>query len=309
MSRNRVPFVAAALLGAAAVGWMWAKDDPKPVAAGRQADDAAIRKVSAEFARAVSAGDAKAVAAFWTETGEYRADAAAPIQGRAALEKAYADFLAKRPKVVAEAKTDAIRFLGQDTALEEGTFTVRPTDPAGPAVTRHYSTLYAREGGQWKFALVKEWAPDVAGADLTDLAWLVGTWATKQGDREATTTYEWAGDKKFLKAHFTVKDAKAGKELASGVQVIGVDPATRTIRSWLFGSDGAIGEANWSWDGEQWTIESTGTLADGGSTTARNFLRRTAADAFTWQSVLRTDNGQRLPDIAPVKVARVTASK
>src|SRR5262249_30889230 len=194
------------------------------------------------------------------ETGEYRADDAAPVQGRAALEKAYAAFLAKRPKVVAEAKIDAIRFLGMDIALEEGKFTVRPTDPPGPAVPPHYNTPYAREGGQWKFALVKEWAPDAAGAELTDLAWLVGTWATKQGDREATTTYEWAGDKKFLKAHFTVKDAKAGKELASGVQVIGVDPATRTIRSWLFGSDAAIREANWSWGGEQSTVDSVCAL-------------------------------------------------
>jgi uncharacterized protein (TIGR02246 family) len=308
MNRSRVSFVAAVLLGAAAAGWAWAKDDPKPVA-GREADDAAIRKVSAEFARAVSAGDAKAVAAFWTESGEYRADEAAPIQGRAALEKAYAGFLAKRPKVAAEAKIDAIRFLGKDIALEEGKFTVRPADGAGPAVTRHYSTLYGREGGQWKFALVKEWAPDAAGAELADLSWLVGTWTTKQGDREATSTYEWAGNKKFLKVLFAVKDAKTGKELTSGVQVIGIDPATRTIRSWLFGSDGAIGEANWSWDGEQWTVDSAGTLADGGSTTARNFLRRTAADAFTWHSVLRTDNGQRLPDIPPVKVTRVPASK
>jgi uncharacterized protein (TIGR02246 family) len=308
MNRSQVTVVVAVLVGAAAVGWTWAEDDAKPVA-GREADDAAIRKVSAEFARAISAGDAKTVAAFWTESGEYRADEAAPIQGRAALEKAYAEFLAKRPKVFAEAKIDGIRFLGKDTALEEGKFTVKPTGPASPAVTRHYTTLYAREGGQWKFALVKEWAPDAAGAELTDLAWLVGTWGTKQGDREATSTYEWAGDKKFLKVHFAVKDVKAGKELTSGVQVIGVDPATRTIRSWLFGSDGAIGEANWSWDGEQWTVDSTGSLADGGSTTARNFLRRTTADAFTWHSVLRTDNGKRLPDIAPVNVTRVAASK
>src|SRR5262249_56610419 len=99
---------------------------------GRQADDAAIRKVSAEFARAVSAGDAKAVAAFWTDTGEYRADDAAPIQGRAALEKAYADFLARRPKVVAEAKTDAIRFLGQDTAPQHRTFPLPPPHPPPP---------------------------------------------------------------------------------------------------------------------------------------------------------------------------------
>ena len=32
-------------------------------------------------------------------------------------------------------------------------------------------------------------------------------------------------------------------------------------------------------------------------------------DAFAWHSVLRSDNGQKLPDIAPVKVTRVASAR
>jgi uncharacterized protein (TIGR02246 family) len=299
---------AVALLAALAAGWLSARDQANgQPASDRKADEAAVRQAAEAFAKVFASGDAKAVAAAWTEAGEYIPDDGAPIRGRAALEKAYADFIAKRPKVATETKVESVRFLAQDTAVAEGTFTVRRTDPAGAAIASRFSALYVREGGAWKMALLKEWGDDTTDRpDLNDLAWLIGTWSTKHGDREATTTYEWAdGNKKFLKAHFTIKDTKENKVLSTGTQVIGVDPAVETIRAWVFDADGGIGESNWSWDGERWAIDSAGTLADGSHTTALNFIRRTGDDSFTWQSVKRTEDGESLPDVPPIPVTRV----
>jgi uncharacterized protein (TIGR02246 family) len=278
----------------------------EPGDAGGQ-DEQAIRRVSEAFARAFAVGDATKMGQFFTSQGEYLSDDRdEPLHGRDAIEKAYAEFVAKRPKITAEAKVENVRFLGRDTAVEEGAFTVRPADGQGPATSSRYSTLYVREDGAWKIALMKEWDEDPTGpTGLDALAWLVGTWDAGSDDRKLQTTYEWAAGKKFLVARFKI----SGEDETSGVQIIGVDPAYETIRSWLFESDGGIGEGSWSWDGERWEIESSATLADGTESTATNFLRRTGPDAFTWQSVERVEEGERQPDIGPVKVTRRAAGR
>jgi uncharacterized protein (TIGR02246 family) len=301
-----------AVMAAVTAGWLAARDkaDGQP-ANDRKADEAAVRQAAEAFAKTFASGDAKSVAAAWTEAGEYIADDGDPIHGRAALEKAYGEFIAKRPKVAAETKVDSVRFLAQDTAVAEGTFTVRRIDPDGPPVASRFSALYVREGGAWKMALLKEWGDDTTDVpQLKELDWLIGTWTAKQGDREVSTTYEWADpNKKFMKVHFTVKDTKENKTLSSGTQVIGVDPAEQAVRAWLFDADGGIGESTWSWNGDRWEIDSSGTLADGTATSALNFIHRTGPDSFTWQSVQRTEGGENLPDIAPVPVNRVKGTK
>src|SRR4051812_22125191 len=92
--------------------------------AGRAEDEKAIKDESQALARAFEKGDAKEVAGFWTSEGEYVDEDREPIHGRDALEKAYAGFLADRPELKVESRTESIRFLGTDSALEEGTFTV-----------------------------------------------------------------------------------------------------------------------------------------------------------------------------------------
>jgi uncharacterized protein (TIGR02246 family) len=273
----------------------------------RGQDEQSIRRVSEAFAGAFAAGDAAKVGQFFTPQGEYLSDDRdEPLHGRDAIEKAYAEFVAKRPKITAEAKVEKVRFLGRDTAVEEGVFTVKPVEGEGPVTSSRYSTLYVREDGAWRIALMKEWDEDPAEPPGLDaLAWLVGTWDAGSDDRRLQTTYEWAAGKKFLVARFKI----SGEGETSGVQIIGVDPAYETVRSWLFESDGGIGEASWSWDGQRWEIESSATLADGTESKAVNFVRRTGPDAFTWQSVDRVEEGERQPDIGPVKVTRRAAGR
>src|SRR5436190_24197836 len=67
-------------------------------ATDRPADREAIRAATQRFARAFEKGDAAAVAARFTETGEYANDDGPPIHGRAALANAYGELFAKRPE-------------------------------------------------------------------------------------------------------------------------------------------------------------------------------------------------------------------
>jgi uncharacterized protein (TIGR02246 family) len=268
----------------------------------RSADVAAVREATRQFARAFEKGDAQAVAAAFTESGEYLNDDAPPIHGRAALAKAYADFFAKKVDLKLESKSNKVRFVGQDTAVEEGTFTAKAKDQ--PTRTSRYSALFVRQEGKWLIAILKEWGDDsTEQAEITDIAWLIGTWESTGGDATARTSYEWAPNKKFIIARYTITP-KDGKPMI-GTQVIGVDPSTDTIRSWTFDADGGIGEATWAWDDGRWAIDSDATLSDGSDTTALNFLTKTGEDTFTWKSVKRTLEGDELPDIGPITVKRV----
>src|SRR5262245_28581417 len=58
----------------------------------RKTDEALIRKQAADFVRAFNKGDAKTLAALWTEEGEYIDDDGTTYRGRAAIEEVYADF-------------------------------------------------------------------------------------------------------------------------------------------------------------------------------------------------------------------------
>jgi uncharacterized protein (TIGR02246 family) len=273
------------------------KDPAKP--ADKRADDRdAVRQASAEFTKAIEKGDAKALAALWTEEGEYTAADGTHIRGREAIEAAYAKFFAKNPNLKLEAIPESVRFLSRDSAVEEG-YAKRVKGKAGEPTTSRYSGLYVRENGKWLLAIVREW-PD-AGLGLRDLDWLIGTWTGKTDDGEVRTTYEWTDNKAFIRMQFTggPKD-----HAESGTQVIGKDPRTGDLRSWLFEGEGGFGEAEWSWDGKRWLIKATGVTPDGDELTATNLLTPIDKDSFLWQSTDRTLDGNDLPDIPPIKVTR-----
>lgn len=308
-------YVASALLvvgsfGVQAVG----EAPPSPAAAGkasaapadaRSSERGAVRAAMDSFVKAFESRDAKALAAHWTAEGEYKNEQGVTTHGRESLEKGFAEFFAKTPEVKAEVHPESLRFLSRESAIEEGTVQVR-RGPTAPPSTARYSALFAREDGRWRIAQLSE-APAEEKSSIADLGWLVGDWKTTgAGGAEIHTNYSWAANKKFLVVHFTIKE----KDLAlAGSQVIGVDPATGGMHTWTFEADGGVGEADWTRDGDHWTLEVVGTLADGRTLTETNVLRRINDDTFTWQSVDRRLGDADLPDLAPVKVTRVKSAK
>ena len=125
----------------------------KPAAEPREAPRAfrgrvAVRKATAEFIKAVEKGDAKAVAAFWTEQGEYIGDEGTTLRGRAAIEAAYAKAFARNKNLKVEMTVESIRFPSKDTAIEEGYARSYHRNADYPTTSR-YSVLHVREGGRW----------------------------------------------------------------------------------------------------------------------------------------------------------------
>jgi uncharacterized protein (TIGR02246 family) len=271
--------------------------DPKD--SKRPEDEAAIRKAAADFIKLVEKGDAKGVAAAWTEDGEYIDDDGTTIRGRAAIEAAYAKAFAKKKKTNVEINIESIRFPSKDTAIEEGYAKMYRDGSDQPTCSR-YSVLHVREGGKWLMAVLREW-PD-EGVSLHDLDWLIGTWQSKNDDTEVRSKYEWDANKNSIRCTFTIKGP--GRNVTA-TQIIMKDPRGGDLRSWIFEDNGGFGEGEWTRDGKKWVIEASGVEADGGELTAKNILTPVDKDTFVWQSTERTLDGEDLPDILPVKVTRV----
>jgi uncharacterized protein (TIGR02246 family) len=265
----------------------------------RADDEAAIRKATADFIKAVEAGDAKSVAEFWTKDGEYISDDGTTIRGRFAIETAYAKAFAKKKNAKVEISAESIRFPSKDTAVEEGTAKSYKGD-SEQATTSRYSVLHVREDGRWLMALLREWADE--GVSLRDLEWLIGTWEAKTDGADVRTTYKWDAKKNSIHCQITIKGADRN---VSATQIILKDPRTGQFRSWLFDDDGGFGDGEWTRDGKRWVIEASGVQADGGELTARNILTPVDKDTFVWQSTERTLDDEELPNIPPVKVTRV----
>lgn len=271
----------------------------------RAADRKGVAAAMSAFVQAFKARDAKALAAQWTAEGEYENEAGVTVRGRAELEKVFAEFFANTPELEAEAQSGPVRFLSRDSAIEEGTVRVR-RGAALTTTTARYTAFFAREDGQWRLARLDESASEDK-ARVADLEWLIGEWkSVDHSGAEIQVKYSWAPNHKFIHAAFTIKE----KELAlNGNQVIGVDPETGALRTWTFEANGGIAEAHWERDGDHWVLDVVGTLPDGRTLTESNVLRRINNNTFTFQSIHRLLGEEELPDLAPVKVTRIAATK
>jgi uncharacterized protein (TIGR02246 family) len=316
MSTRRFLVLAGGILAAVLVGVLAARDgqapqaeSPKtqgpaePTAKEDKATDAAseaIRKSAREFEKAFARGDAKAIASFWTEKGEYYEDSGVELHGRAAIEKAYTELFKLKPAGKLEMEILSIHFPSPDTAIEDGILRLQYPGAELPTSTR-YSALHVRLGDGWKVAIAREWG---ANEDkLDELRWLIGKWSAKTKAREIQSSFEWDENKTYIRNTFRVKEGD--KVISAGTQMIGTDPKTGQIRSWTFEVDGGNGQCLWVRDGNRWLLDSVGELPDGTDTAAVNVLTRLNDDAFVWRSIDRALGSTDLPDTDPVKLTRV----
>jgi uncharacterized protein (TIGR02246 family) len=274
-------------------------DDEKP---DRPADQAALRDRTREFLKSLANGDAREVAGFWTTTGEYARGSDLTIRGRANIEKAYVEHLKKKQPGTVTVEGESIRFLSDDTAVQEGVFVVKRSNPA-ETTRSQFSALFVRSGGNWYFGLLRE-SPEATS--LQELGWLVGSWSYSSDHAETRMAVEWTEGKKYLLCRTT---RKQDDQTTTATQILAVHPATGAIRSWTFESDGSLGEAVWSRTDTGWTAKVTSVDADGDKVTATTTLAPIDENTFTFQSTDRTVDGEKAADIGPITVTRGAAGK
>ncbi|MBX3412008.1 MAG: SgcJ/EcaC family oxidoreductase [Pirellulales bacterium] len=269
-----------------------------PVSSLPEAADQAVRATATAFADAFNRGDAKAVAALWTLEGDFIDESGNVTSGQQALEKKYAEFFAAHPGAKMTITIDALRALGPDTIVEDGHATVTFA-PDGSTTGSRYTAIHVRRDNKWLMASVRDLpaTPSTLSETRADLEFLVGKWTAEHEGTHVDIDCHWIAGKAYLEANYHIH--KGDHTVSTSTQIIGADPVTGRIMSWMFDSNGGRAEGIWSAGPGGWAIEFFGVTAEGTYTTATNYLTK-VEDALVWKSLNRTAAGQPLPDINEV---------
>jgi uncharacterized protein (TIGR02246 family) len=278
--------------------------------ASGKSNEAAIRATADAFANAFDQGNAKAVAALWTEIGTLVDDSGRTFKGRKTIENEYAEFFREHPGVRIQIAVQSIDFPVPNVAIEEGL--ARAIDKvASSAAMSRYTAVHILQDGKWLMTSVRESNLVAPSGDsgLQTLAWMVGKWEAKSTDATLQTQVRWSDNRRFLHRDYSVR--KGGAVASSGTQIIGWDPQARRIRSWSFDSSGGYGSGLWNSTPDGWRIETIGTLADGTPCSSQDFLIRVAGEdgVWGWRSTDRKVGQAILPDTNEVVLDRTSEPK
>jgi uncharacterized protein (TIGR02246 family) len=268
------------------------------------ADRAAITKSAKDFADAFNKGDAKAIAAMYTENGEAHDADGRRMVGRGAIEKAYADQFAAKQGHVIEVLPKSIRFPAKDMAVEEGLLRLS-RGPASLPESSAYTATHVRENGAWKVALSTE--SGVGQDRLEDLEWLLGDWTTQAPSGVIVFSFTRDARKPAIVGKFT--RTPQGQAPIGGTIRIAVDPATGRIRSSGSEDNGSYSHASWTCDGKSWILDVHGFTALGAPASERILLQRVAADAITWRAVDRVMGSAAFADTLPLRLSRTAPAQ
>ena len=277
---------------------VWAEDDRQA------ADEAAIRKAVESYVAAFNQGDAKALAAMWSPEAVYTNPLSGEqVVGREAIEKQFAAIFADAKGAKLEAKTDSIQFISPSVAVEHGTAKVITAEQT-PEETE-YTAIYVKRDAQWLLDRVTEEEVVITPShyeQLKDLEWMIGSWVDQDDEATVVTQCNWTRNNNFLVRAFTVQ-IRDRIDMA-GMQIIGWDPATKQIRSWVFDSDGGFGQGTWKKKDNRWYIQQSGVLPDGRKSSSVNIITYVDDNTCTLQSVNRTVDDELLPNIEEVTITK-----
>jgi uncharacterized protein (TIGR02246 family) len=268
------------------------------------ADQAAIRKAVESYVAAFNQGDAKALAAMWSPEAVYTNPLSGEqVVGREAIEAQFAAIFAEAKGAKLEAKTDSIQFVSPGVAVEHGTAKVIRPDQAPEE--SDYTAVYVKRDAQWLLDHVTEEDVLVVPShheQLKELEWLIGRWVDQDENATVVTECNWTRNNNFIARSFTIQ-IRDRLDMA-GMQIIGWDPATKQIRSWVFDSDGGFGQGTWTKKGNRWYIQQSGVQPDGRKSSSVNIITYVDDNTCTLQSVNRMVDGELLPNIEEVKITK-----
>jgi uncharacterized protein (TIGR02246 family) len=267
-------------------------------------EEAAIRSAVETYVGAFNRGDAKAVASMWSPEAVYiNPRTEERVTGREAIEKQMENTFADTKGIQLEATSNSIQLISPGVAAEHGTAKLMLENQT--LETTEYTAIYVKRDGQWLLDRMTEEeviVPPSHYEQLKGLEWMVGSWVDQDDKATVVTECKWARNNNFLVRTFEVHVRE--RIDMSGIQIIGWDPASKQIRSWVFDSDGGFGQGNWTKKENRWYIQQTGVLYDGRKSSSVNIITNLNDNAFTLQSVNRTVDGELLPNVDEVKLTK-----
>ena len=146
-------------------------------------EEAALQKNAEAFVEAFNGGDAKALAAFFTEDGDMIDQDGHQIKGRKAIEEVYTKLFAESKGAKLFITINSLRVARPDLALEDGLTEVVPADGGPPSAAR-YTVVHVKQDGKWYLESVREAiaVPPNNTEHLEGLGFLIGDW-TEDSDK------------------------------------------------------------------------------------------------------------------------------
>lgn len=265
-----------------------------------------VEKRLQDFIEAINKTNVDAFPSFWTQdvtimnpgTGEV-------YKGKSEI----IDYLQKRNQEIRDRQLNftftpaKIVFPAPDQAVVEGSVEIKDK---GQLVQRVFRKIkLSNVDGQWLIKEVREIevapAPDIS-PQLKDLEWLIGNW--KDSDEDVTISFSAKHDKynNFIVQNFKMEIYD--QEAMEGMQIIGWDPIEKTIRSWVYDSDGGFGQGTWAKKDGVWYVASKYVLSDGSKAAATNIYSEINDRSYRYSSIDRSIDGELLDNIAPVTVRK-----
>ena len=263
----------------------------------------AVRAAIQSYVDAFNKHDAEAVAAHWTEDGEFITPSGKLIAGRADLKKEFAGYFEDASDVNLEIGEPILQLLSPGVAVEHGSALVVASD-RDPLET-DYEVIHVKTADGWRMDSVREKEyvrPQSHYEQLEELEWLIGAWVDADEDATVETVCRWTKNKNFITRSF--KLFVEGQVDLEGTQVIGWDPSANTIRSWMFDSAGGFGVGVWSRSGDEWTVRALRVLSDGRRGSTTTVMDYIDENTVTIRTVGREIDGEILPNVGPIKIVR-----
>lgn len=311
-STARVAFALLICFGLAANGSAQegaAKESTHESPAAPQSDDSltGVHQAIDSYVKAFNQGDAAALAKHWTSDGELVLPSGESVKGQKALTENFEVFFKATSGAKLELLGTEVRLLSPKVAMETGVARIVLSDSSPDE--SEYEAIYVRQGDVWKLDRVTDKPAPAAALSqyekLKPLEWMVGEWSNNAGaDSEATfsASCRWTTNRNFLLRTFRVY---VGSQVDfEGTQIIGWDPRSEAIRSWVFDSDGGFGVGRWSQTGGGWSVQTLHVLPDGRQGSSTNVYELVDENTVRFRSVGRQVDGELLPSIEPVTVGR-----
>jgi uncharacterized protein (TIGR02246 family) len=277
----------------------------QPPATALTPEQKAVADAVEAFAKAYTAGDAKALAAFFTDDLVLIDPEGTETRGKAAVADMYATAFRDNPGLKLETQVVEVRFITGDVARVEGQS--RLSSEADASEFTRFSSLMVRKDGKWQAAEIREFtapAEDVTPYErLRELEWMVGHWVDESGNNKVESDVRWADNNSYLIRTYAA--SMQGEKPTSGTMFIGWDPQSGQIKSWNFDSEGGHGEGLWTRSGDnEWVVKAQGVMRDGRPNSATLVHTILNKDSVRTNAIDRIIGGQLAPDIVDVVMVK-----
>jgi len=132
-----------------------ATPSPEPTSSPQVANSSSpeiqsVTQLDEDYEAAYNRGDAKAVAAFYTNDAEYVDEGGNVVSGRGDIEKLLVEEFTTNPGAKLKINVESIRLLSPDVLVEKGIATLAARDRRQG--TSRYIAVYTKRAGNWKIS-------------------------------------------------------------------------------------------------------------------------------------------------------------